>query len=71
MDEVRKKGRLKFNPKPVRGLNPGPSGWQSKIISTVSTLHTHFKCVDHISKYNGEVKQVNSAEKIYMDRFYI
>ena len=25
-----KEGRRKFNPRPGRGLNPGPSGWQSE-----------------------------------------
>ena len=35
-----KEGRPKFNPRPGRGLNPGPSGWQSEIILTVPTSHT-------------------------------
>ena len=30
-DGVAKEGRPKFNPRPGRGLNPGPPGWQSEI----------------------------------------
>ena len=37
---VAKEGRPKFNPRPGRGLNPGPSGWQSEILPTVPTSHT-------------------------------
>ena len=40
MDGVAKEGRPKFNPRPGRGLNPGPSGWQSEILPTVPTSHT-------------------------------
>ena len=32
-----KEGRPKFNPRPGRGLNSGPSGWQSEILPTVPT----------------------------------
>ena len=40
-DGVAKEGRPKFNPRPGRRLNPGPSGWQSEILPTVPTSHTH------------------------------
>ena len=39
MDGVAKEGRPKFNPQPGRGLNPGPSRWQSEILPTVPTSH--------------------------------
>ena len=39
-DGVAKEGRPKFNPRPGRGLNPGPHGWQSEILPTVPTSHT-------------------------------
>ena len=41
MDGVVKKGLPKFNPQPGRGMNPGPSVWQSEILPTVSTSPTH------------------------------
>ena len=39
-DGVAKEGLLKFNPRPGRGVNSGPSGWQSEILPTVPTSHT-------------------------------
>ena len=39
-DGVAKEGHPKFNPRPGRGLNPGPPGWQSEILPTVATSHT-------------------------------
>ena len=39
-DGVAKEGLPKFNPRPGRGLNPGPSGWQSEVLQTVLTSHT-------------------------------
>ena len=41
-DSVAKEGRPKFNPRPGRGLNPGPPGWQSKVLPTVPTSHLVF-----------------------------
>ena len=41
MDDVAKKGHPKFNPQPGWGLNPGPSGWHSEILPTVSWPSTH------------------------------
>ena len=41
---VAKEGCLKFNPRPGRGLNPEPSGWQSEILPTVPTSHTSGTC---------------------------
>ena len=35
-----KEGRPKFNPRPGRGLNPGPPGWQPEILPAVPTSHT-------------------------------
>ena len=35
-----KEGNPKFNPRPGRGLNSGPSGSWSEILPTVPTLHT-------------------------------
>ena len=39
-DGVVKEGRPKFNLRPGRGLNQGPSGWQSEVSPTVTTSHT-------------------------------
>ena len=38
---VAKEGSPKFYPRPGRGLNPGPHGWQSEILPTVLASHTH------------------------------
>ena len=39
-----KEGYPKFNPRPGRGLNPGrPRSWQSEILPTALTLHTHVR----------------------------
>ena len=39
-DGVAKESLPKFNPRPCRGLNPGPPGWQSEILPTALTSHT-------------------------------
>ena len=36
-----KEGRPKFNPRPGRGKNPGPSDWQPENLTTAQTSHTH------------------------------
>ena len=41
MDGVAKEGRPKFNPQLGWELNPGPPGWQSEMLPTALTLHTH------------------------------
>ena len=62
MDIVAKEGCLKFNPRPGRGLNPGPSGWQSEILPTVPTLHNQcFNSLTVLSFFCRPVLPVTSG----------
>ena len=63
-----KEGHPKFSTQPGWGFNPGPSGWQSEILPTVSTSHAQFNSCKELCSAAGALRlgsAVHTCIKLY------